>query len=71
MDYVRVDWDNGDYSYFENDTLCFDGYRNSFLLHSNFKYKRIRRLKELPKDKKCLRYRRHNKQENDFEITNN
>ena len=72
MSYVRVDWDNGDYEYFKNDTECFDGFRSAFLLHSNYRYKRIRRLEELPSDKKCTRYKRHNKQSQDFErITEN
>ena len=70
MDYVRVDWDNGDYSYFKNDTFCHDEYRNSFLLSNHFSYKRIRRLPELPKGKKCMRYKRHNKQDKDWKLIN-
>jgi len=54
MTYVRVDWDNGYYEYLPNDTDCGDGeFRNSFLLHNNYQYKRIRFLPELPKGKHC------------------
>ena len=70
MDYVRVDWDNGDYSYFENDTFSQlkNEYRCGFLISNNFYYKRIKRLKELPAGKQCTHYKRHNKQKEDWEI---
>lgn len=70
MDYVRVDWNNGDYSYFENDTFSSfkNEYRCGFLISNNFYYKRIKRLKELPVGKRCAHYKRHNKQEKDWEI---
>lgn len=65
MTYVRVDWDNGYYEYFPNDTDCGDGeFRNSFLLHTNCRYKRIRFLPELPKGKCCKKiYYRNEKGE--------
>ena len=70
MDYVRVDWDNGDYSYFENDTFSLfkKEYRCGFLISNSFYYKRIKRLKELPIGKHCAHYKRHNKQKEDWEI---
>ena len=68
MSYVRVDWANGDYSYFKNDVKCNEEMRCSFLLHNHFYYKRIRKLEELPADKKCARYKRHNKAHQDFEL---
>ena len=70
MDYVRVDWDNGDYSYFKNDTFSSfnNEYRCGFLISNNFYYKRIKRLKELPIGKRCAHYKRHNKQKEDWEI---
>ena len=68
MSYVRVDWDNGEYSYFKNDTECGFEWRSAFLLHNHFYYKRIRRIQELPEGKKCIRYKRHNKAEKDWEI---
>lgn len=53
MDYVRVDYSNGIYEYYKNDTLTFDGtYRSQFLMKTSYRYIRIRRLKELPKEKK-------------------
>jgi len=62
MTYVRVDWDNGIYEYLRNDTDCGDGeFRNSFLLHNNMKYRRIRFIEKLPEGKKCTLYRRNNK----------
>lgn len=68
MDYVRVDWDNGYVEYFENDTLCANGaYRNSFLLHNHMYYKRIKRISELPPNKKCITFKRHNKKIKDWE----
>lgn len=68
MSYVRVDWKNGDYSYFENDTKCGSKWRSAYLLNNHFYYKRIKKLKELPEGKKCARYRRRNKAEKDWEI---
>ena len=68
MTYVRVDWDNGDYQYFENDTLGYDEFRNGFLMANCFYYKRIRRLDKLPLGKICTRYKRHNKQDKDWEL---
>ena len=70
MDYVRVDWDNGDYSYFENDTFSWlkNEYRSKLLISNSFYYKRIKRLKELPIGKCCAHYKRHNKQKEDWEI---
>lgn len=68
MDYVRVDWDNGYIEYLKNDTLCADGtYRNAFLLHNHMRYKRIKRISELPPNKKCTVYKRHNKEIEDWE----
>lgn len=62
MTYVRVDWDNGYYEYLPNDTECANGeWRNSFLLHSNYQYKRIRFLSKLPEGKKCTIYCINNK----------
>ena len=72
MDYVRVDWDNGEYEYLKNDILCKDGeYRSGFLLHNHMQYKRIRRMKELPKGKKLTIYKRHNKIKKDWEEQDN
>lgn len=68
MTYVRVDWDNGDYEYFKNDTQGYDEMRNAFLMSNNFRYKRIRKLNALPPDKKCTHYKRHNKEEQDWEL---
>lgn len=68
MTYVRVDWDNGDYEYFKNDTQGYDEMRSAFLMHNNFYYKRIRKLNSLPPDKKCTHYKRHNKKEQDWEL---
>lgn len=70
MDYVRVDWDNGDYSYFENDTYSslMNEYRCGLLISNSFYYKRIKRLKELPEGKRCAHYKRHNKSKEDWEI---
>ena len=69
MDYVRIDWYDGTYEYYQNDTLCNDGiYRNAFLMYNHFQYRRIKRLQKLPKNAMCTLYHRHNKAKNDFEL---
>lgn len=60
MNYCRVDYETG-YEYLENDTPIYYKtdtgkqdieYRNHTLMKTCYKYKRIKRLKELPKGKK-------------------
>ena len=60
MDYCRVDYETGYYEYLENDVPiyyhrsseeCILEYRNHELLETQYKYKRIKRLKKLPKGK--------------------
>lgn len=52
MDYCRVDYNTGYYEYLENDTLTRLGeYRNHELMSTQYKYQRIKRIKELPTGK--------------------
>jgi hypothetical protein len=60
MDYCRVDYKEG-YEYLKNDTPIYHQtdsnkqyieYRNHSLMKNCYDYKRIKRLKELPKGKR-------------------
>ena len=53
MSYVRVDYTNGCYEYFKNDTPCRDGMRASSLLRHNYLYIRLRKMNQLPEGKRC------------------
>lgn len=53
MSYVRIDYENGCYEYLKNDVPCSDGMRASALLRHSYLYIRLRKIENLPPNKKC------------------
>ena len=68
MSYVRIDYFDGTHEYFENDTLCHDGYRCSYLLNNSLYCRRMRKMEKLPDGAQCTYYKRHNKAGKDWEL---
>ena len=62
MSYCKVTYYDGTVEYFENDTIGWYGEeRCSYLMHHHLRYRRIKYLTALPKEKTVTRWKRHNK----------